>query len=203
MNRLIKLVIAIAAISLLAIVVSAETVNGISVSNTELSNSEEFRVEITIPPAENSDTASLKVEFDENAFEVVEWNPEIAGGIANSGAGFFSLSAANVERKIDLSGGMTFSARMKVKDEASGEYSINLVKNSFCYVMDNGYEFMELWFPETFEAVVNVAGTPDLAGDEINNENGDNNLSVVVILGAVAVVVIVAGLVVFKRKRRD
>lgn len=202
MNRLIKLVIVIAAISLLVIVVSAETVNGISVSNAELSNSEEFRVEITIPPAKNADTASLKVEFDENAFEVVEWNPEIAGGIANSGAGFFSLSAANVERKIDLSGGMTFSARMKVKDEASGEYSINLVKNSFCYVMDNGYEFMELWFPETFEAIVNVAGTPDLAGDEIDNE-GDNNLSVVVILGAVAVVVIVAGLVVFKRKRRD
>lgn len=203
MNRLIKLVIAITAIYLLTITISAEILNGISVSKTELSNSEEFRVEITIPPAENADTASLKVEFDENVFEVVEWDPEIAGGIANSGAGFFGLSAANVERKIDLSGGMTFSATLKVKNEAdSGEYSINLVKTSFCYVMDNGYEFMELWFPETFEAVVNVTGTPDLAGDEIANE-GENNLSVVVILGAVAVVVIAAGVVVFKRKRRD
>lgn len=213
MNRIVnffKVLTVILAIQSLALTAGAETINGISASSTELSHSEEFYVEVSIPSAENADTASLRVEFDENVFEVIEWNPEISGGIANSGAGFFGLSAANVERRIDLSNGIVLSAKIRVKDEAmEGEYSINLVKSSFCYVMDNGYEFKELWFPETSEIIANIVGS---AADETNTEplenqlvsiSNENNSNIGVIIGVIAVFLIVLGLIIFKRYKSN
>lgn len=186
--------------------VGAETLNGISASSTELSPSEEFCVEVAIPPTENADTASLLVEFDENAFEVIEWNSDIEGGISNSGVDFFGLSAANAERRINLSNGLVLSAKMKVKGEATeGEYSINLVKSSFCYVMDNGYEFKELWFPETTEIIVKISGNaveeasavpPEKQLVFISNENKTN---VAVIICAIVVPAIVIGVIIRKR----
>lgn len=217
MNRIVnffKVLTVILAIQLLTITIGAETLNGISVSSTELSHSEEFYVEVSIPSAENADTASLRVEFDENVFEVIEWNPEISGGIANSGAGFFGLSAANAERRIDLSSGMTLSAKMRVKDEAAeGEYSINLVKSSFCYVMDNGYEFKELWFPEAYEIIVKITRNTDFAANEtetvqpLGNQNtyisNENNSNIGVIIGVIAVFLVVIGLIIFKRYKSN
>lgn len=209
MKRMMNFFTALAAIltvQLSVLVVGAEAANGIYASSAELSQSEEFFVEIAVPPAENADTASVMVEFDENIFEVIEWNTEIAGGISNSGEGFFGLSAANAERKIELGSGIVFSAKMKVKEEAAkGEYSINLVKSSFCYVMDNGYEFKELWFPETTEIIVEISGN---AVEEANAEfsekrlvsiSNDNNSNVAVIICAIVIPLVVAGVMIRKK----
>lgn len=201
-----KVLAVILTVQLSALVAGAETINGISSSSTELSHSEEFYVDVAVPSAENADTASLRVEFDENVFEVIEWNPEISGGIANSGEGFFGLSAANAERRIDLSNGLVFSVKMRVKDDAvSGDYSINLVKSSFCYVMDNGYEFKELWFPETTEIIVNVEGTALDEEDAESSEetlvsiSNENKTNVAVIICAIVVPVVVIGVMIRKR----
>ncbi len=193
-------------VQLSALSVGAEAVSGISASKTELSPSEEFFVEIVVPPAENADTASLLVEFDENVFEVIEWKSDIAGGISNSGEGFFGLSAANAERNIELGSGIVLSAKMKVRTEASeGEYSINLVKSSFCYVMDNGYEFKELWFPETTEIIVKISGNADEEGNtelpekQLVSISNDKKTNVAVIICAIVVPVFVMGVMIRKR----
>lgn len=137
----------------------ALSTNGLSVSDNSLTQGDEFEVYINIPAnSENADTASLKVEFDSSAFEVKSWEPVVSGGTAGKGEGYFSLAAANAERKIDLSKGLSLTATLKAKNTAkNGSYDIKLTKSSISYVSDNGYEYVELWSPEVKSINVKVA----------------------------------------------
>lgn len=132
--------------------------NGLYVSSELLERGEEFAVTVSVPPAENADTASVKVVFDGDAFEVTEWEPELPGCMYASADDSFALSAANVQRSIDLSEGLELTAWLRVKDDApDGDYTFDLAEASFCYVKDNGYEFEELWTPEDTQAYVSVS----------------------------------------------
>ena len=136
----------------------ALSTNGLAVSDNDLTQGDEFEVYINVPAnSENADTVSLKVEFDSSAFEVKSWEPVVSGGTAGMGDGYFSLAAANAERKIDLSKGLTLTATLKAKDTAkNGNYDIKLTKSSFSYVADNGYEYIELWSPTVKNVNVKV-----------------------------------------------
>ncbi len=140
---------------------SAE-LNGLSVSDKDLIQGEEFEIYIDIPASsEKADTASLKVEFDSSAFEVKNWSPVIPGGTIGMGDGYFTLAAANAERKIDLSNGLTLTAIIKVKSTAkNGSYDFKLTKSSFSYVADNGYDYVELWSPAVKSVAVKVNAEP-------------------------------------------
>ena len=143
----------------LAPVISAESVNGISADTQTAAPGDSFTVTVNVPAAENADTASVKIDYDETVFTVTDWLPELPGGLSGSGNGVLALSAANIDRVIDLSGGLSFTAQMKVRDDAvPGSYKFTLSEHSFCYVLDNGYEFGELWFPDITETTVTVTG---------------------------------------------
>lgn len=166
MKRSIAGIILAAAAAVFSVTASADNADGISVSADTLTAGEFFTLTVNIPPSENADTASVKITYDETAFEVTEWAPALPGGVSNSGNGILALSAANIERVIDLSGGLTLTAEMRVRDDASpGAYTFELTDHSLCYVQDNGYEFEELWFPEVISAAVEVvlpaAETPE------------------------------------------
>ena len=140
--------------------------NGLYTGKTELSAGEEFTVSVVIPPAENCDTATLRVIFSENAFEVTDWAAELPGGFYNSAENFFAVSAANVERAIDLSHGLTLTAGLRVKEDApDGIYPVILETASFCYVMDNGRDFQDVWFPETRELDLTVGAGGEFIGE--------------------------------------
>ena len=138
----------------------ADAPNGVSVSDASLKPGGEFTITLTVPPTENADTASVKLSYDEGAFEVLDWSPVVSGGITNAADGMIILLAANVLRSIDLGPGLTLTAKMRVKDNApDGEYTFELKEHSFCYVDDTGYNFNEVWFPEETAVTVTVGET--------------------------------------------
>ena len=160
-KRLVSLILCIvifAALSFTSSSVSA--VNGLSLSEDTISAGDTFTLTIFVPPADSADTASVRVDFDKDIFEVTGWGPEIPGGIPNHGEGFIALSASNALRMIDLSGGLSMTAQLRVKDTApSGIYSFYLTSASFCYVTDDGWDFEELWVPESTSVEMTVSGT--------------------------------------------
>lgn len=167
MKHIIKTICAVAASFLifaaLTSAVFADTTNGIAVSQTELDQGDEFTVSLIVPPTEDADTASVKVKYDDTVFEGIEFAPTVSGSFSNLSNGIMALSAANAERAIRLGDGLTLTARMKVRDNApDGVYDFVLTENSFCYLDDETWEFVELWFPDTTKVSVTV-GAPDTA----------------------------------------
>ena len=169
MCRMFKLILsvlcAVTALAAVSVTAFAASVNGISVSGSDLRPGDTFTVTLGVPAAEAADTASLRVEFDPSVFEVVTWTPNLTNGYYNSGDSFIALTSANATRAIDLSRGAEFTATLAVKRSASsGTYPIKLVSSSFSYVKDNGYEYVELWTPSVTDASVRIAssssGTP-------------------------------------------
>ena len=147
----------------------ADATNGISVSETTLEQGDEFTVSLIVPPAEDADTASLRVLYDDTAFEGIEFAPDVPGSFTNLSNGIMALSAANATRAIKLGDGLTLTAKMKVRDNApDGVYDFILVENSFCYLIEETWEFEELWFPETTKVSVTV-GSP-VAGTAVTAE---------------------------------
>ena len=170
MCRMFKLILSLlcaaVAIAAVSVTASAASVNGISVSGSDLNPGDTFTVTLSVPAGESADTASIRVEFDPAAFEVVSWSPNLANGYYNSGDSFLAVTSANAVRTIDLSRGAEFTATLSVKRSVtSGTYPIKLVSHSFSYVKDNGYEYVELWTPSVTEAYVKVgsssSGTPN------------------------------------------
>lgn len=137
----------------------AASSNGINISETQLRPGDEFTVTIIVPASENADTLSIKAEYDGTVFDTVSWEPEIPGGIVNSGTGFFVVASANASRAIDLSRGLVLSADLKVKDTAgSGDYTFRLTQHSISYINDNGIDYTELWKPEALNVTAHVEG---------------------------------------------
>ena len=164
MCRMFKLILSVlcAAIAFAAVSVTAfaASVNGISVSGTDLAPGDTFTVTLSVPAAEAADTASVRVEFDPSAFEVISWSPNLTNGYYNSGDSFLALTSANAVRAIELSRGAEFTATLSVKrNAAAGTYPIKLVSHSFSYVKDNGYEYVELWTPSVTDAYINVGSS--------------------------------------------
>lgn len=145
-------------LAMFSVTASAEDTNGVYINSSKVYSGDEFDVKIRIPAVNKSaDTVSIKVEFDSSAFELVEWSPVVQGGVVGSGENFFSLSAANAQPVIDLSSGLTFTAKMKVKDGAiKANYEFTLKKNSVSYVAADGRSFVELWAPTNISAGIEV-----------------------------------------------
>ena len=167
-------------VSVIPVTASAAAVNGIGVSSDTVSPGGSFTVTITVPPLENADTASIRVSFDSSAFEVVSWEPSIANSLSNSGDGFFVLTSANASRVIELGGGLTLTAQMSAKAGApEGTYTFTLSDHSFSYVADNGYDSVELWFPEIASANITVGSKqPEQADQQTENSSDDKPASV-------------------------
>ena len=156
----------------------AEDANGIVVSETALMQGDEFTLSLVVPPTEDADTASVKIRFDASAFEGLEWNPQVSGGFSNLTDGLIALSAANADRYIKLGDGLTLTAKMKVRDDApDGYYDFVLSENSFCYVMEDGWTFKEVWFPETTSVTVKVGDPAPGASVGAAAENTDQTIT--------------------------
>jgi len=166
------------------------TGGGISASATDVTPSGTFTVYIDIPECEHdADTVSFRATFDPTVFEVVSWYSNdqfdsryagnyISGSMANSGSGFFSLSATNAKYSIDLSSGIRLTATMKVKSTASaGSHSIDITRSSISYVADGGQENIELWDPGHKRVNINV--TADRIRGTVSGY-GDNDGTVTV-----------------------
>lgn len=166
------------------------TGGGISASATDVAPSGTFTVYIDIPECEHdADTVSFRATFDPTVFEVVSWYSNdqsdsryagnyISGSMANSGSGFFSLSATNAKYSIDLSSGIRLTATMKVKSTASaGSHSIDITRSSISYVADGGQENIELWDPGHKRVNINV--TADRISGTVSGY-GDNDGTVTV-----------------------
>ncbi|MBO6303300.1 MAG: hypothetical protein J6N15_12775 [Ruminiclostridium sp.] len=148
-----------AAVMMLSLHISAAAANGISVSDSAPARGEEFELALTVPPCGDADTASIVVEFPKDVFEVTEWAPVMSGGLSNIGDGFIALSAANADRYIDLSKGLTLTAKLRAREDApDGKYSITLTDASLCYFNEMTRDFTELWSPEVTEATVTLTG---------------------------------------------
>ena len=164
----------------------ADDTNGISVSDSSLSPGDSFTVYVTIPAARaNADSASLRIEFDSDAFEPAvkqDWAPAaITNAASGSGEGFIALSAGNSSRAIDLSSGMTIPADFTVKSSApSGRYGFTLTKSSFSCAENDGVTIQELWEPRTLTAYVDIGGSgqntepvqPDSSGEDTAQGGG-------------------------------
>lgn len=166
------------------------TGGGISASATDVAPSGTFTVYIDIPECEHdADTVSFRATFDPTVFEVVSWYSNdqsdsryagnyISGSMANSGSGFFSLSATNAKYSIDLSSGIRLTATMKVMSTASaGSHSIDITRSSISYVADGGQENIELWDPGHKRVNINV--TADRIRGTVSGY-GDNDGTVTV-----------------------
>ncbi|MBQ3842612.1 MAG: hypothetical protein II820_07965 [Ruminiclostridium sp.] len=166
----------------LAIRVKAYGINGISVSDDSLSRGDRFTVSVTVPAARtNADSASLRIEFDNDVFEPVVkqgWASDlITNASSGSGDGFIALSAGNASRAIDLSSDTVISAGFTVKNTApAGQYAFTITKASFSYAEDDGITIHELWEPETIAAYVTVDDSEGSGQDdepEMPDEPGD------------------------------
>lgn len=131
---------------------------GVSLSRSEVNAGDTFTAYVTIPPISGSaDAASILVEFDQNAFEVISWIPYVYGMSPNYGAGYFNLTASNNSRNIDLSSGITLGATMRAKSSApSGGYYFRLTTGSFTYMSDSGYYRQQLWYPTNTYAYIRI-----------------------------------------------
>lgn len=147
------------AVMMLSLHISAAAVNGISISESAPVRGKEFELTLTVPSCVDADTASIVVEFPQGVFEVTEWAPVMSGGLSNSGDGFIALSAANADRFIDLSKGLSLTAKLRAREDApDGEYSFRLTDASLCYFNEVTRDFTELWSPEVTAATVTLTG---------------------------------------------
>lgn len=154
--------------------ISASSDNGITASSANLAPGSVFTLSIVIPEAADASNASIQVNFDSSAFEVVSWKPEIPNGVYNSGSDFFTVAAASSSRAIKLEEGLTLKAQMRVKEDAEkGLYKFNLTKSSVSFYDENIEDYVELWEPEALTITVSVdpenpvVTEPEDEGEEI------------------------------------
>ena len=176
--RALSLLVSFAAALTMSVCACAAGSNGIYASKSVLARGERFTVTINIPPMANADTASIKAEFDANAFEVLSWSPTLANSVSNYGSNFFIVTSANADRNIDLSRGVELSAVVSVKSTApDGNYAFILKQHSLSYVNDNGYDYTELWTPSVTTANVRISTATDSSGSQTSTQTGTQNSS--------------------------
>ncbi len=126
---------------------------GIELSTSTLYRGSTFDVRIKIPALRTAETAAVLVEYDGNAFELVSWAPDIAGATANSGTSYFNLQTNSSGSYIDLTGGRTLTATLRVRDTATIKaYKFNLTQASFTFYDTSKLAYRELWTPKTTTA---------------------------------------------------
>lgn len=136
--------------------------NGIAVSSGSVKNGDTFTVTLTVPAnAQKADTVSIRAEFDNTAFELIEWTPAIPGAtfsdVNNKNNDFFSVSSASAVPNVDLSAGFTLTASFKVKDSAAaGSYPFTLTRNNVTYYDETGKTNVSLWNPDQKNVAVTV-----------------------------------------------
>lgn len=177
LNKLLALFVALCLSScLFSLGISASSDNGITASSTNLAPGSVFTLSVVIPEAADADNASIQVNFDSTAFEVVSWKPEIPNGVYNSGSDFFTVAAASSTRAIKLEEGLTLKAQMKVKEEAEkGLYKFNLTKCSLSFYDENIEDYVELWDPEVLTITVSVDPENEV---EVETEEGEEIIEI-------------------------
>ncbi|MBO6230188.1 MAG: hypothetical protein J6O50_06440 [Ruminiclostridium sp.] len=142
------------------------TNGGISFSTSNVYQGDQFTLYIKVPPIDASvNLAEIAVGFDGNAFEVVTWDPRISGGVPTYDANSLKLSVAN-SGGLDLSNGLTLSATMRAKTNATANrYRFVLTKSSITSnTISKG-----LWSPTTSQDYVTV-----VSRSNPNNNNNNN-----------------------------
>ena len=177
LNKLLALFTALCLSScLFSLGISASSDNGITASSTNLAPGSVFTLSVVIPEAADADNASIQVNFDSTAFEVVSWKPEIPNGVYNSGSDFFTVAAASSTRAIKLEDGLTLKAQMRVKEEAEkGLYKFNLTKCSLSFYDENIEDYVELWDPEVLTITVSVDPENEV---EVEPEEGEEIIEI-------------------------
>ena len=177
LNKLLALFIALCLSScLFSLGISASSDNGITASSTNLAPGSVFTLSVVIPEAADADNASIQVNFDSTAFEVVNWKHEIPNGVYNSGSDFFTVAAASSTRAIKLEDGLTLKAQMRVKEEAEkGLYKFNLTKCSLSFYDENIEDYVELWDPEVLTITVSVDPENEV---EVETEEGEEIIEI-------------------------
>lgn len=177
LNKLLALFAALCLSScLFSLGISASSDNGITASSTNLAPGSVFTLSVVIPEAADADNASIQVNFDSTAFEVVSWKPEIPNGVYNSGSDFFTVAAASSTRAIKLEEGLTLKAQMRVKEEAEkGLYKFNLTKCSLSFYDENIEDYVELWDPEVLTITVSVDPENEV---EVETEEGEEIIEI-------------------------
>ena len=156
----------------LNIFIFAADINGISVSSDTAAAGDEITVTIYAPPAQNADTAFIKVEFDSSVFEVVKWEPTVANAIYNSGEGFFVVTSANASRAIQLGSGYRDTAVIAVKRNApDGDHKFTLTQHSLSYIDDSGFKSVELWNPAVTEVTVHIGRSSGSQGNPVSSSD--------------------------------
>ena len=142
---------------------------GISLTRTQANPGDTFMVYISIPAIEAyADYASIAVEYNASAFELVSWNPLITGCVPTSGRGYFGLDLSSSNNSIDLRSGITLYATMKATGYASsGKYPFTLSKYD---LMDKSQNLV-LWRPSTTTEYMTLTSS----GSTTNNSNNNNN----------------------------
>ncbi len=130
-------------------------VDGIGSSVTRVRRGETFDVSVNVPAVSAyADTVQVRIEFDPNAFEATSWNPNVGSGTALPNCdninGFVAYVSAFAN--VDLSRGLTITARFKTKNAAAlGNHNFELkmvdVSNT-----DTGYS----WTPRTLTLPIKV-----------------------------------------------
>lgn len=142
----------------------AVTEGGISLSASTVKRGEYFNVYITIPAqTENAQSLTLRADFDPLAFEVTEWSARL--GISSdlqmskydNTDGYFIISAANSAEEIDLSAGLAFTAKLRVKtDAAVGRYVMMLTRYSVNRYDTETGENVTVWVPDSIYSYITV-----------------------------------------------
>lgn len=135
------------------------TGKGLTVSSASLDLGDEFKVTVTVPPINAKvDAAELEVKYDPEMFEITNITTDSAALTINSNTttGTFGVSGTDLYPKLDLSGGLTLTADMKVKYTAKkGTYSFDLNKSSLTYKRADGTP-VSVWTPLTKNAKVTI-----------------------------------------------
>ena len=150
--------------------------SGLNTNKTAFIPGEEFDLNIYIPASVNkADTIKLAADFDEEAFEVVEWysndpsSPHyirnyIHGGWVNdvnSTSSNLVLTAANTTASIDLSRGILLTAKMRVRNDIDeGDYGIVLREAVICGYNAGGYRYEDFWEPVITSLSLSVSTNP-------------------------------------------
>lgn len=134
----------------------ATEINGIGATRERVRRGDTFDIVVNVPATNNiADTVDMRITFDPAVFEVRSWNPSIRNSDVMSNfsntEGFMALVAAN--SYADLSGGLTFTATMRVKTSAAiGSSDIRLRRA----IVDN-YDTKYRWQPQTTSVTVKVS----------------------------------------------
>ena len=134
-----------------------KTGGGISLTESTVEQNGEFSVNIRIPAIPDAvDTVDIRTSFDSSVFDVVTVSTNAVGAEVYDDSGHFGLIGADTSRSIDVSRGLSLTARMRVKSSARpGTYMFSITDSIITYTV--GSEQRDsLWSPASRTASIRI-----------------------------------------------